>query len=203
MKTLVIVDVQNDFMPGGPLAVPGGDEIVPVINQFIEQFDLVIATQDWHPPHHQSFASSHSNKEPFEILDLKGVQQTLWPDHCVQNTPGAAFHPELFSHPIEAIFRKGVDSEIDSYSGFYDNKKMKSTGLSGFLREKGANDLYFCGLAGDICVYHTIKDALKEGFHCWLIDDATRPLDPSHYNTIKKELLAEGVKIIKSSELYP
>ena len=138
MKTLIIVDVQNDFMPGGALAVPEADRIVPVINAIQNTFDLIVATQDWHPENHKSFASSHGGKKPFESIMLNGIAQVLWPDHCVQGTPGAQFHDALNTNAISAIFRKGTDIAVDSYSGFYDNHRYKSTGLAGYLHEMGA-----------------------------------------------------------------
>lgn len=196
MKTLIIMDAQNDFMPGGSLAVPNGDAIIPFINKIIGDFDLVVATQDWHPANHNSFASRHPGKKPFEKIMLNDIEQTLWPDHCVQGTHGAAFHPDLETNPIEAIFRKGMNPEIDSYSGFYDNCHQKSTGLAGYLREKKTTDLYFCGLCADICVFFTIQDALIEGFNCFLIEDATQPLDKPGFPTVKNKLLYQGVKII-------
>lgn len=201
MKTLIILDVQNDFMPGGSLAVPHGDLIVPVINNLLDKFDLIIATQDWHPPNHKSFASNHPGKKPYEKITLHGKEQILWPDHCIQGTKGADFHPNLEKRPIEAIFRKGIHPEIDSYSGFYDNNRQKRTGLAGFLREKGASRLYFCGLCADICVYYSLKDAISEGFNNYLIEDATRPLNTDNFQKIKQELFAKGVHIIKSTAL--
>jgi len=201
MKALVIVDVQNDFMPGGSLEVPQGDMIVPLINKLQKYFDLVVATQDWHPQNHKSFASNHSNKKPFEEIDLQGMKQTLWPDHCVQGSIGAEFHPDLETNKIAAIFRKGMDPEIDSYSGFYDNGHQKSTGLSGYLKDKGITELHFCGLAADICVYHTIKDSLKEGFSATLIEDASRSLNNDAFTSIKSELTNMGVRIINSHEI--
>ncbi len=177
MKTLILIDVQNDFMPYGALPVAEGDQIVPIINKIIYKFDLVVATQDWHPKNHISFASNHKDKKPFDVMDLDGFKQTLWPDHCVQGTSGAEFHPDLETKPIEAIFRKGTNPNIDSYSGFYDNLHKKNTGLAGYLREKKAKDLYFVGLATDYCVYYSIIDALKEGFNVYLIEDATRAID--------------------------
>ena len=200
MKALLIVDVQNDFMPGGSLEVPHGAMIVPPINQLQKYFDLVVATQDWHPQNHKSFASNHSNKKPFEEIDLQGMKQTLWPDHCVQGTKGAEFHPELETYKIAAIFRKGMDPEIDSYSGFYDNGHKISTGLTGYLKEKGVTEIYFCGLASDICVFYTIKDSLKEGFSATLIEDASRPLSNDAFTSIKNELTKMGVRIINSDE---
>ncbi|WP_133127864.1 bifunctional nicotinamidase/pyrazinamidase [Legionella nagasakiensis] len=198
MNALIIIDVQNDFIKDGTLEVPDGHRIIPVINQIQDYFDLVLATQDWHPADHKSFASNHPDKKPFDQIVLHGMKQTLWPDHCVQGTPGAELHPELDSCPIEAIFRKGTDPEIDSYSSFYDNGHRKSTGLAGYLRDKKIDDLYFCGLAADICVYFSIQDALAEGFRCWLIEDAARPLDKDHYQQLKGELLNKGVNFISS-----
>lgn len=201
MKTLVIVDVQIDFMPGGSLQVSGGDKIVPVINKILPKFELVVATQDWHPENHKSFAKNHSGKEVFETIDLNGLEQKLWPPHCVQGTKGAEFHPDLETRPIEAIFRKGMDPEIDSYSGFYDNGHKKITGLSGYLREKGAVELYFCGLAADICVYFSLMDALKEGFKATLIEDAAVPLLPENFDKIRRDIISKGGRITTSEEV--
>jgi nicotinamidase/pyrazinamidase len=201
MKTLIVIDVQNDFMPRGPLAVPQGNEIVPVINRIQNYFDLVVATQDWHPLNHKSFASNHYEKKPFDSILLHGVPQTLWPDHCVQGTSGAEFHKDMESNRIATIFRKGMDPEIDSYSGFYDNNHQLNTGLAGYLKEKGADDLYFCGLAADICVYYTMLDSILEGFSATLIEDASRPLYPDKFDDIKCELAKLAVRIITSHEL--
>ncbi len=201
MKTLIIVDVQNDFMPGGALEVKGADKIIPVINNISEKFDLVIATQDWHPENHTSFASNHLHKKPFEKITIHGKEETLWPDHCIQGSYGAEFYPDLNTNTVAAIFRKGMNPEIDSYSGFYDNHHQISTGLSGYLKEKNASNLYFCGLATDICVYFTIKDAISEGFSATLIEDAAQPLDNQNYQQLKKELIQSGVSIINSKNL--
>ncbi len=200
METLVIIDVQNDFIPGGALSVPGGDEIVDQINRLQQKFDLVIATQDWHPCNHASFASSHPGKKEFEVIELQGQQQVLWPVHCVQNSEGAQFHKDLETSRIETIFRKGTNKEIDSYSGFFDNAHLKSTGLAGFLKEKGATDLYFCGLAAEYCVYFSIIDALDEGFRATLIEDATRALDEAGFEEAKKNILQKGGKILFSKD---
>ncbi|MDT0685399.1 bifunctional nicotinamidase/pyrazinamidase [Autumnicola psychrophila] len=202
MKALLIIDVQNDFMPGGALAVPEGDKIVSLVNNLQGKFELVIATQDWHPQNHASFAENHSEKNEFETIDLNGIQQILWPVHCVQNSEGAEFHPELKIAKIEAIFRKGTNPEIDSYSGFYDNAHLKSTGLSGYLREKGVKEIYFCGLAAEFCVSFSVKDALQEGFSAILIEDATRALDKSEFKKAKEEIIKNGGKIITSEELF-
>lgn len=201
MKTLIIVDAQLDFMPGGSLEVKEGDRIIPVINEIIHRFDLVIATQDWHPANHKSFAVNHPGGKEFEIIELNGLEQKLWPPHCVQETPGAGFHPDLLTGYIEAIFRKGMDPEIDSYSGFYDNGYLKSTSLSGYLKDKGASELYFCGLAADICVYFSLLDALKEGFSATLVEDAAVPLIPEEFHLIKEDILVKGGKIVSSQDL--
>ena len=202
MRTLIIIDVQNDFIPGGALAVPGGDEIVPLINRLQPKFDLVIATQDWHPEGHASFASSHLGKKQFESIKLDGLDQVLWPDHCVQNSEGAEFHPDLDTARVEAIFRKGTNPKIDSYSGFYDNAHLKSTGLAGYLREKGVKELYFCGLAAEFCVFFSLKDALEEGFQATLIEDATRALDNDQFDNAKAEIRQKGGKLITSEEIF-
>jgi nicotinamidase/pyrazinamidase len=201
MKALILIDIQNDFIPGGSLAVPKGDEIIPVVNDLQEKFDLVVATQDWHPQNHISFASNHNEKEPFDKIDLDDMEQILWPDHCVQNSDGAKFHPDLNITRIEAIIRKGMDPEIDSYSGFYDNGHKKTTGLAGYLKEKGVDELYFAGLAADVCVYFSIKDALIEGFSATLIEDATRALDDDKFAEMKKELQEKGMKVTDSKSL--
>ncbi|MCM4159060.1 bifunctional nicotinamidase/pyrazinamidase [Antarcticibacterium flavum] len=201
MKTLIIIDVQNDFIPGGALAVPGGDEIVEVINRLQEKFELIIATQDWHPQGHSSFAESHPGKKEFEKIQWKGQEQVLWPVHCVQETIGANFHPNLEMSRVEAIFRKGTNPDIDSYSGFYDNAHLKSTGLGGYLKEKGSTEIYFCGLAAEYCVYFSILDALQEGFETILIEDATRALDEEDFENAKKNILAKGGKIVMSKDL--
>ena len=202
MKTLLLIDVQNDFMPGGALPVPSGNEILPVINALLPKFDLVVATQDWHPTNHKSFASNHKGRKEFEAIDLNGVEQTLWPDHCIQNSSGAEFHPHLKDNPVEAIFRKGMDPEIDSYSGFFDNARKKSTGLAGYLREKGTTELFLCGLAADICVYYTLLDALEAGFSATLIEDASRPWDVEGFGLVKGKMIAKGGRIVSSSDLF-
>ena len=159
MHALILVDIQNDFMPGGPLAVPGGDEIIPLVNELQNSFSLVVATQDWHPQSHKSFASNHPGKKAFESITLHGLEQVLWPDHCIQGSIGAQIHPAILINKVEGIFRKGMDPEIDSYSGFYDNGYKKSTGLAGYLRERKIKKVYVCGLGcGLLCLLH------REGF---------------------------------------
>src|SRR5690606_8099126 len=201
MKTLLIIDVQNDFIPGGSLPVPEGDQVVSLINRLQKEFDLVVATQDWHPVGHASFASSHAGNKEFDVVKINGLDQVLWPDHCVQGSTGAEFHPQLETLRIESIFRKGTDPTIDSYSGFYDNAHLKSTGLSGYLKEKGANELYITGLAGEFCVYFSALDALTEGFSVTLIEDATRPLDDEAFETAKIDILRKGGRILSSDNL--
>ena len=198
MRTLVVIDVQNDFLPGGSLQVAGSDVIVPVINRIMGRFDLVVAAQDWHPQNHGSFASNHSGRKPFDEIELNGVRQILWPDHCVQGSRGAGFSAALETRPIEAIFRKGTDPGIDSYSAFFDNARRKSTGLADYLRGKGATDLFLCGLAGDICVYYSALDALEQGFRVAFIRDAATPLDAATYPTRLDALSARGARILHS-----
>ena len=201
MKTLAVIDVQNDFLPGGALEVPGSDVILPRINHIMEKFDLVVAAQDWHPHNHGSFASQHPGRKPFEESTLNGLPQTLWPDHCVQGSPGAQFSAELETRPIEAIFRKGTDPSIDSYSAFFDNGKRKSTGLADYLRGKGCDVLYLCGLAGDICVYFSAMDAIEQGFEVYFIEDAATPLDPEIDRERLTELLQRGARIVRSDQI--
>jgi nicotinamidase/pyrazinamidase len=202
MNALLIVDVQNDFIPGGSLPVPQGDEIIPLINSLQHTFNLIVATQDWHPAHHKSFASSHAGKKPFDSITLHGLEQVLWPDHCIQGSTGAAFHHALDMNKVEAIFRKGMESEIDSYSGFYDNGHKKSTGLAGYLREHKVQEIFICGLAADYCVFYTAKDALQENFKTYIIEDATRAINPRDFEKAKSILQAEGGQLIESKLLH-
>lgn len=181
MKALIIVDVQNDFIPEGSLAVANGDTIIPVINSIMHQFDVIVATQDWHPADHKSFASQHEGKMPFEEILLDGLNQTLWPDHCIQSTHGAEFHTALEQNKIQAIFRKGLIERLDSYSGFYDNAHRNNTGLDSYLKAKDVKDVYVCGLAADYCVYFTAMDALECGYNTYIIADATLPIDVAAY----------------------
>ena len=181
MDALIIVDVQNDFLPGGALAVNEGHTIIPVINKLQKKFDLVVATQDWHPPNHKSFASQHTGKNIFEEITLNGLPQVLWPDHCVVESEGAGFSVELESKNIEAIFRKGMERDIDSYSGFFDNGKKKATGLAAFLKGRGVSSIFVAGLAADYCVYFTALDALELGFQSTIITDATKAINPGDF----------------------
>lgn len=202
MKALLIIDIQNDFLPGGALPVPEGDQVIPVINQLQPHFDVVVATQDWHPADHHSFASGHPGKNAFEVIKLEGFDQVLWPDHCVQGTPGADLAPALQQNRVEAIFRKGMSPEIDSYSGFYDNGHLKSTRLSEYLRSRNVTQIFVAGLAGDFCVYFTAKDALVEGFKTFLVEDACRPISQEGFDQAKADLRHRGGKIIQSSVLF-
>lgn len=177
MECLVIVDVQNDFMPGGALAVPRGDEVLPVINRLAERFDNVVLTQDWHPRGHASFASSHPGRKPFETIDLPYGKQVLWPDHCVQGTPGAALHGSLDLTQAQLVIRKGFHPHIDSYSGFVEADRKTSTGLAGYLKERNLKQLYVCGLATDFCVAWTALDGRSAGFEVSVIEDACRAID--------------------------
>lgn len=177
MNALILVDIQNDFLPGGPLPVPDGDQIVPVINRLQARFDLIVATQDWHPAEHGSFAATHAERTPGEVIDWHGLEQILWPTHCVQGTPGADFAPGLDRRQWERVFAKGTDVRIDSYSGFHDNGHRQETGLGDYLRERGVTEVYVAGLATDYCVKFTVLDALNLGFKTYLIEDACRGVD--------------------------
>ena len=164
MNALLIIDIQNDFLPGGPLGVPGGDEIIPIVNRLMDGFDLIVATKDWHPPDHGSFAANHPGHDVYGTIDLHGLSQTLWPVHCVENTAGADFPDGLDTARLAKVFHKGTRPEIDSYSGFHDNGHRHSTGLADFLRGKGMAEVTVCGLATDYCVKFTALDAIAEGF---------------------------------------
>jgi nicotinamidase/pyrazinamidase len=174
---LLVIDVQNDFCPGGALAVPRGDEVVPLINRAAERFDHVVCTQDWHPPGHSSLASSHKGRKPLETIEMPYGEQVLWPDHCIQGTRGAEFHPDFDVNRAELILRKGFRSEIDSYSAFYENDHRTRTGLTGYLRDRGFTRLFLAGLATDFCVKWSAIDARKEGFEAIVLEDACRGID--------------------------
>ena len=201
MRALLLIDIQNDFLPGGALAVPDGNLIIPLVNKIQPMFSLVVATQDWHPKEHKSFASNHALKSPFEKVELKGMEQVLWPDHCVQSSDGAAFSKLLDMNQVETIFRKGMDPEIDSYSGFYDNGHLKTTGLADYLRARQVDEVFLAGLAGDYCVYYSALDALKEGFKTYLIEDATRAIDPEGFQKAKSDIIKKGGKVIVSGDI--
>ena len=199
---LVIVDVQNDFCPGGALAVPDGDSVVPVINRIAPAFAQVVLTQDWHPPGHQCFASSHPGRQPFETVEAAYGPQTLWPDHCVQDTPGAAFHAGLETARAEMIIRKGYRAEIDSYSAFFENDHETATGLRGYLRERGLDRTFLCGLAADYCVAFSAIDAAKDGLEVVVIEDACRGIDlDGSLATAREAMTQAGVRFIDSGAL--
>lgn len=192
MKALIIVDIQYDFLPGGSLAVSKGDEIIPIINQIQTDYDLIVATQDWHPANHQSFASQHPDKNAFDLIELDGLEQVLWPDHCVQESRGAQLSEALDSRRIEAIFRKGSNPRIDSYSGFFDNGKKKNTGLTGYLKDRQVTEVHVCGLAADFCVYYTAMDALSEGFSSAIISKAAKAIDKGGLIEKKNVFVKQG-----------
>jgi nicotinamidase/pyrazinamidase len=203
MKCLILVDLQNDFLPGGALAVPDGDAIIPVVNQLQPLFPLVLATQDWHPPNHGSFAANHPGKKVFEQIELNGLPQTLWPAHCVQNTKGAELAAALNRQRIARVFPKGTDAGIDSYSGFFDNGHRKSTGLGEWLQAQDVTEAFVCGLATDYCVKFTALDAAQMGFKTHLVEDASRGvnLQPHDVKNAIEEMKRAGITVVRSTEL--
>lgn len=199
---LVAVDVQNDFCPGGRLAVPAGGEVVPAINRLAQQFRHVVLTQDWHPPAHLSFASSHPGRQPFEVIQAPYGPQELWPDHCVQNTPGAEFHRDLVAPHAELILRKGFRREIDSYSALYENDHATPTGLAGYLEERGLTRVFLAGLAFDFCVRFSAEDAHRRGFAVVVIADACRGIDLNGSVAATRRLLADlGTTILTANQI--
>lgn len=199
---LVVIDVQNDFIPGGRLAVPGGDEIVPLINQLGRSFRHVILAQDWHPAGHASFASSHPGKEPFDIIQLPYGEQKLWPDHCVQGSDGAALHPALDLPHARLIIRKGCNPDIDSYSAFMEADHQTPTGLTGYLKERGIDTVYLVGLALDFCVMFSALDARLAGFNTFVLLDACRGIDTDgSMNTAIRRMQEAGVELIQSTAI--
>ncbi|MCH8197107.1 MAG: bifunctional nicotinamidase/pyrazinamidase [Proteobacteria bacterium] len=199
---LLVVDVQNDFCPGGALAVADGDAVVPVINRLGEKFTHVIQTQDWHPQRHRSFASAHPGRQPFETIEAPYGAQTLWPDHCVQGTEGAEFHPALDLPGAELIIRKGFRADIDSYSAFYENDRKTATGLAGYLRDRGFARVFICGLATDFCVHYTAVDAKQDGFAAIVLIDACRAIDlDGSLAEAMAQMARAGVRIAKSADI--
>ena len=203
MRALLMIDIQNDFMPFGSLPVAEGDAVVAVANAIAPAFDLVVATQDWHPAGHGSFASAHPGHVPGDVVELGGVSQTLWPDHCVQNTPGASFHSGLDVAAIDHVVRKGTDPAIDSYSGFFDNGHLKDTGLAAFLAEKGVHEVWLVGLATDYCVRFSALDARAAGLSCVLVLDGVRGVDlaPGDVDSAVEEMRSAGCRVTTSAEL--
>lgn len=202
-RALVMVDIQNDFCPGGSLAVAEGDAVVPVANVLQARFDLVVATQDWHPANHASFASNHEGKAPFEVIEWAGLEQILWPDHCVQGTPGAEFVPGLELDGVAEVFRKGTDKDLDSYSGFYDNGHRRATGLGRFLKDRGVGAVYLVGIATDVCVKWTAMDARRLEFETYLVEDGCRGVEMAAGDCAKaiEEMVAAGVKVVRADEV--
>lgn len=199
---LIVIDLQNDFCPGGALGIAGGDEIVPLINALARTFPHVLLTQDWHPPAHISFASAHPGAKPYQIITVPNGTQTLWPDHCVQHTRGADFHPALDIPHAELILRKGFRREIDSYSTFLENDHFTPTGLAGYLRERGLTRLFLCGLAFDFCVRFSAVDGTALGFECLVIEDATRAVKlPGSIEVTRRNLAEAGIQRIQYEEI--
>lgn len=202
-RALILIDLQIDFCPGGALAVPQGDEIIPLANRLMEHFDLIIATQDWHPAKHGSFAANHPWRKPGQVIQLNGLEQILWPMHCVQGSFGAEFAPKLNTEKFVKIFRKGEDPGVDSYSAFFDNGRRKATGLGDYLQEKNVSEVYLMGLATDYCVKYSVLDALDLGFQTNLIVDACRGIDLNEGDVKKaiEEMVEKGAIIVRSEEL--
>lgn len=192
MKALIIVDMQYDFLPGGSLAVNEGDLIIDRINKLQEKYDVVVATQDWHPENHKSFASQHPEKIPFDVIELNGTRQVLWPDHCIQGTKGAELHKGINQNKISAIIRKGMDPNVDSYSAFFDVNKKNPTGLHGFLKDYNITSVYVCGLAADYCVYYTAKDALALGYTTYILEGTTKAINQDLFDELKDDFIKKG-----------
>lgn len=199
---LLVIDVQNDFIPGGQLPVPEGDHIVPLINRLARQFKQVVIAQDWHPAGHASFASSHPGHQPYDVIELPYGEQTLWPEHCVQATPGAELHPELDLPHAQLIIRKGCNPDIDSYSAFLEADRRTTTGLSGYLKERGIDTVYMVGLALDFCVMYSALDARAAGFNAFVVLDACRAIDMNgSLAAAIDRMQGAGVGLIQSTEL--
>jgi len=203
MNALIIVDLQNDFLPGGALAVPGGDEVIPLANELQRRFDVVLATQDWHPPDHGSFAANHAGKKPGDRIILDGIEQILWTVHCVQNTHGAEFAPSFDTTRIDHVFHKGIDPRIDSYSTFFDNAHRRSTGLADYLKDRAIKDIYLLGLALDYCVKYSALDACELGLNTHVILDGCRGIDlqPGDLDRAVDEMKQAGATILQRGEL--
>lgn len=203
MRALLVVDLQNDFMPFGSLPVAQGDETVPFANRLMPVFDVVVATQDWHPPDSVSFASNHAGHDPGDVVEVGGIEQILWPDHCVRSTPGASFHSGLDIVPIDLVIHKGVDPMIDSYSAFFDNRHQRSTGLAHELRKRGVDDVAVMGLATDYCVLYSTRDALGLGFRVSVVVDGCRAVEvePGDGERAVEEMRARGARIVTAYEI--
>lgn len=203
MKALILVDIQNDFLPGGALPVPRGDEVIPVANRLAARFALVVATQDWHPPDHASFAANHPGRRVGEVIDLDGLPQVLWPVHCVQGTPGAELAAELTRERVARVIQKGTDPRIDSYSGFFDNGRRKATGLADYLAQRGVGEVFVLGLATDYCVKATAIDAARLGFRTHLVLDGCRGVElcAGDCERAVDEMRQAGVDVLQSGQV--
>jgi nicotinamidase/pyrazinamidase len=202
-RALILVDIQNDFVPGGALAVRDGDAIIPIVNRVQRAFDLIVASKDWHPRDHASFAANHPGRNVGDVIELDGLPQVLWPVHCVRDTPGAQFVPSLDTARISKVFLKGTDPEIDSYSALFDNGHRKSTGMGESLREQGVTSVYVCGLATDYCVKFTALDARTFGFEVTLIEDACRGvnLNPADSAAAIEAIVQAGGHVMQSEQI--
>jgi len=196
MKTLVIIDVQNDFLLNGSLQVPSGNDVIEPINQIISNYELVVATKDWHPLNHVSFASNHPGKKIGDTVKVNDIDQMLWPNHCVQESRGSDFPVHLNTKTINKIIYKGINSEVDSYSGFHDNNKIRSTGLSGFLKTKNVTSVDYVGLATEYCVKYTVLDSIEEGFKTSVILDGIKGINPEESNKALKEMGSRGINLL-------
>lgn len=205
MKALLLIDIQNGFCPGGNLPVADGDKIVPIANALIENggYDLIVASQDWHPANHGSFASQHPGKQPFEIGELSGKPQVMWPDHCVQETPDADFHPDLNTQAFDHVQQKGENPAVDSYSAFRDNDQSATTGLADYLNRQGVTVLDICGLATDYCVSFSALDArdMLPDVKVRFIEDASRGIDPEGIKAAIAAMRAKGIAVVNSSDI--
>jgi nicotinamidase/pyrazinamidase len=203
MRALILVDLQNDFMPGGALGVPHADEVIPLINELIMKFNIVLATLDWHPADHMSFASSHPGKKIGDVVNVQGIEQILWPAHCVRNTAGGELVSTLNKSGIESLFYKGTDKWIDSYSAFFDNARHKSTGLDEFLATRGISEIYIAGVATDYCVLYSVLDAISLGFKVFVIADCCKAIN-LHSDDEKKaweKMKSAGAKVVTSIDI--
>ncbi len=201
-SALLIIDVQNDFCPGGALAVPDGHQVVEVINRIANRFGARVLTQDWHPAGHSSFASSYAGMSPYETMELSYGTQVLWPDHCVQGTEGAALHVALRTDPVDLLIRKGFRAPVDSYSAFFENDRRTATGLTGYLRERGIESVYLAGLATDFCVAYSALDGARQGFEVTVVEDACRAIDlDGSLEDAWRQMTAVGVRRVQSQDL--
>ena len=199
--SLIVIDVQNDFCPGGSLAIQDGDKIVDTINRIAPSFRYTAATKDWHPAGHISFASSHPGKKPFDTALAGSITQTVWPDHCVQGTSGAEFHPRLSTHAFSVILHKGRNPQLDSYSAFFENDRITPTGLEFLLRGQKIHQVFLCGLATDVCVFYTAQDAVRLGFDTYLVEDASKGVTEESTQKALLDLKAAGVITVASKEM--